>query len=62
MFKKSIGIPIIMFLFLAIKQLIFDSEILWIDNMLFSVFLFLFHAFWEWANIQYDWSKHKTGK
>ena len=60
MFKINIGLPIFVFLFLTVKQLIFESEIQWIDNIIFSVFLF--YAFWEWAKKPYDWSKSKEEK
>lgn len=59
MFKKNIGIPIIMFIFLAGKQSLFNDEIQWIQNGLFSIFLYVVYMFWEWASVPFDWGKKK---
>ncbi|KKE78314.1 hypothetical protein DTX80_11920 [Bacilli bacterium] len=59
MFKKNIGIPIIAFLFLTVKQFIFNSDIHWVDNIIFSVLLFLIYPIGKWINKPYDWSKRK---
>lgn len=62
MFKKNIGLPIIAFVLLIVKQLIFNSEIHWVDNIVFSVLFYLFYVIWEWVKTPYDWSKNKKGK
>jgi len=62
MFKNRIGVSIILFVFLTVKQFIFNSEIGWIENIGFSVFLFLFYVFWKWARKPYDWNKGKKEK
>ncbi|MEN1970501.1 hypothetical protein WMZ97_20795 [Lentibacillus sp. N15] len=59
MFKKDIGLPIAVFAFLTVKQLIFNSEIHWINNAGFSVFFYLFYIFWEWTKTPYKWNEKK---
>ena len=53
MFKSNIGLPLMVFTFLISKQLIFNDEIQWIDNIGISIFTFLIYSFWEWAKKPY---------
>lgn len=53
MFKSNIGLPLMVFTFLISKQLIFNDEIQWIDNIGISIFIFLIYVFWEWAKKPY---------
>ncbi len=62
MFKKYMALPIMLFVTLTIKQLIFNSEISWTDNIVHSVLFSLFYYFWEWIMKTYDWDKHKKGE
>jgi len=48
LFKYNIGLPFILFAFLTIKQLIFNSTVEWVDNVGISIFVFLFYNIWEW--------------
>jgi len=59
MFKKHIGIALSLFVVLTIKQLIFNKEIDWIDNIGISVLVFLIYNLWEWTKKPYEWNKDK---
>ena len=59
MLKKNMSITLFVFVFLTLKQLIFDRNISWVDNIGISVCFFLIYVFWDWAKKPYDWSKHK---
>lgn len=50
MFKKSIIFTMFMFVALIIVQLIFRSEIVWLDIIGISIFIFLFHMLFEWID------------
>lgn len=54
MFKKNIGLPILCFIFITVKQLIFNDTIQWIDNIGISIFIYLGYIFWEWVKIPYQ--------
>lgn len=60
MFKSNIGLPLMVFTFLISKQLIFNDEIQWIDNIGISIFIFLIYVFWEWAKKPYKWNENKN--
>lgn len=47
--KKYIGLPMTLFGFLTIKQLLFHDPIQWKDNIGISIFTFLALVFWEWV-------------
>jgi len=57
LFKKYIWLPIFVFAFVTVQQSIFNNEIHWVDNILFSVFFYLIYVFWEWSKKPYDWNK-----
>lgn len=59
MLKRNIGYPILYFVCFSVYQLIFNDTVEWINNLLLSVFVYLFYVFFEWANIPYDWSKKR---
>jgi len=59
MFKRHIGIALSLFVVLTIKQLIFNKEIDWIDNIGISVLVFLIYNLWEWTKKPYEWNKDK---
>ena len=59
MFKKHIGIALSLFVVLTIKQLIFNKEIDWIDNIGISVLVFLIYNLWEWTKKPYEWNKDR---
>jgi len=48
--KYNIPLPLIIFAFLTIKQLIFNNTVEWADNIGISVTTFLFYNLWEWAS------------
>ena len=48
--KYNIPLPLITFVFLTIKQLIFNNTVEWADNVGISVTIFLFYNLWEWAS------------
>lgn len=50
---------IIVFLFLTVKQLIFNNEIHWIDNIGLSLSVFLAYIFVEWARKPHEYKKDK---
>lgn len=50
MFKYNIPLPLILFAFLTIKQLIFNNTVEWADNVGISVATFLFYNLWEWTS------------
>lgn len=60
MFKSNIGLPLMVFTFLISKQLIFNDEIQWIDNIGISIFIFLIYVFWEWAKKPYKRNENKN--
>lgn len=60
MFRKYIWLPIFVFTFGTVFQLIFYSEIQWVYNIMFSVVFYLIYVFWEWSKKPYDWNKNKT--
>lgn len=62
MFKSNVPLLIIFFVLITLKQLTFNDEIQWIDNIVMSVLLFLVYVFWEWAKKPYDWSKNDKKK
>ncbi|MBD1221900.1 hypothetical protein [Virgibacillus halodenitrificans] len=62
MFKRYIWLPIFVFTFGTVLQLIFYDEIDWVHNILFSVFFYLFYVFWEWTKKPHDWNKNKKGR
>lgn len=51
MFKRYIGLPILCFALLTVKQFIFNDTIQWIDNIGISIFLYFGYLFLEWAKI-----------
>jgi len=57
LFKYNIGLPFILFAFLTIKQLIFNSTVEWAYNVGISIFVFLFYSLWEWLR-----KPHKENK
>ncbi|GAQ17580.1 tolerance to colicin E2 [Oceanobacillus picturae] len=57
MFENYIWLPIFVFIFVTVQQLIINNEIHWVPNILFSVFLYLFYVIWEWSKKPYDWNK-----
>lgn len=61
-FKNSIIIAFVIFVFLIVKQLIFNDEISWVNNIGISVAIFLVYNFWEWAKKPYNWKKNKKEK
>ncbi|GAA0602980.1 hypothetical protein GCM10009001_20020 [Virgibacillus siamensis] len=62
MFGKYIWIPIFVFTFGTVLQLIFNKEIPWVHNILFSVFVYLIYVFWEWSKKPYGWNKNKSAR
>lgn len=59
MFKDSIIIAFVILICLIVKQLIFNDEINWIDNIGISVAIFLVYNILEWVKKPYDWNKSK---
>lgn len=59
MFKNSIIIAFSVFIFLIIKQLIFNSQVNWNDNIGIFIAIFLIYLFLEWVKKPYDWNKSK---
>lgn len=59
MFKNNIGIALMFFVVFTIKQLIFNEEIRWIDNIVVAVMAFLIYVLWDWAKKPYEWNKDK---
>ncbi|GLO68121.1 MULTISPECIES: hypothetical protein [Oceanobacillus] len=59
MFKKYLGIPIFGFIFLLLKQIIFDDRIDWVYTTVFPIFLYVGYIAWEWINIPYKWKENK---
>ncbi|MFS0749814.1 hypothetical protein [Oceanobacillus sp. 1P07AA] len=55
MFKKYLGILIFGFIFLLLKQIIFDDRIDWLYTTVFPIFLYVGYITWEWINIPYKW-------
>jgi len=49
MFKYNVGLFVIVFISLTLKQLTFNDTIYWVDNIGFSIAVFLAYSFWEWA-------------
>lgn len=47
MFKRNIGLPILCFIFLIVKQSVFNDTIQWIDNIGISTFIYFGYIFWE---------------
>ncbi|TFJ93132.1 hypothetical protein [Lentibacillus salicampi] len=60
MFKKYIWIPVFVFVFGTVLQLIFNNEIGWVHNILFSILFYLIYVFWEWSKKPYDWNENKS--
>lgn len=54
MFENSIIIAFSIFVFLIVKQLIFNDEINWIDNIGISITIFLFYNIWQWVERPYN--------
>lgn len=57
--KYNIWLPIMIFAFFTSKQLIFNDEIQWINNIGLSIFTFLIYSFWEWAKKPYKRNENK---
>lgn len=60
MFKSNIGLPLIFFVLITIKQLIFNDKINWIYNIGLSIFIFLAYVFWEWIQKPYKRNENKN--
>ena len=60
MFKSNIGLPLMLFVFLTLKQLIFNDEVEWIGNIGISIFTFLLYVFWEWTRKSYKRNENKN--
>lgn len=59
MIKYNILLPIMVFTFLTIKQLIFNDGIEWVNNAGISIFTFLIYSFWEWAKKPYTYKQNE---
>ncbi|HLQ71928.1 MAG TPA: hypothetical protein VK142_09005 [Bacillota bacterium] len=57
--KYYIGLPILLFTFLTVKQLIFNDTVHWMDNAGISILAFLFYNLWEWSKKPFEWRKKK---
>lgn len=47
-FKYNIGFLMSVFILLIMKQLIFEEEIQWIHNIMYSILFYLVYNLWEW--------------
>ncbi|MHA6252601.1 hypothetical protein [Oceanobacillus sp. CAU 1775] len=59
MLKRNIAYPIVLFVFFTIYQLIFTDQVEWMRNIIFSLIVYVFYIFWEWASVPFDWNKNK---
>ncbi|MEY9974132.1 hypothetical protein ABH966_004542 [Lysinibacillus sp. RC46] len=55
--KKNIQYPLIFFILCIIFQWLFRGDIQWGQIIGVSILIFLFHIFYDWANIPYKWKK-----
>ena len=60
MFKKYLRLPIFAFIFLLLKQIIFDDRIDWVYTTFFPIFLYIGYIAWEWINIPYNWKENNN--
>ncbi|MFD1337080.1 hypothetical protein ACFQ4N_16175 [Oceanobacillus iheyensis] len=60
MFKKYLRLPIFVFIFLLLKQIIFDDGIDWGYTTVFPIFLYIGYIAWEWINIPYNWKENNN--
>lgn len=49
-----------LFAFLTIKQIIFNDEIRWVDNIGLSIFTYLAYVLWEWLQKPYKRDEDKN--
>lgn len=58
MFKRIyILLPIMVFAFFTIKQLIFNDEIQWFYNIGLSIFVYFGYVLWVWLQTPYKRNK-----
>ncbi|GAA0488499.1 hypothetical protein GCM10008986_12780 [Salinibacillus aidingensis] len=62
MFREIIKFPLLFFAVSMIWQLIFDKEIMWIDNLGISFIMFLFILIYNWSKVPYKWKKDNGDK
>lgn len=56
----NITVLISVFLFLTIKQFIFNDTIQWVENIGSSIFAMLLFIFVQWLQKPYNWKKDET--
>ncbi|TQS72095.1 hypothetical protein DX933_14010 [Ornithinibacillus gellani] len=59
MYRHFIVLGVAVFIFLTVKQLIFNDYIQWLDNIGISVLFILISVIWEWSKKPYQWKKEK---
>lgn len=58
MFKRNIVFFLAVFIFLTVKQFIFNDHIRWVDNTGLSLIVFLVYAFQDWTKKQNKPNQH----
>ena len=59
MFKKSIRFSLLYFIVSNVWQLIVKDKVMWIDNIIVCLIIFLIILIYEWSKVPYKWNKGK---